>query len=266
MSSDIVPISKPLPTKSSMYNQKNCITNTNNEIKKVAKKGPINERIISVSSFFITLSFLYRVVGLLNAHNSSMMSNVKLSSTEIELVNNASIILTKNKIIGQVYNMFGNLATTYLPIVQTNKKLPQEVVAISPKISRGENYEGLPWVMLDYPRYFTKNNVFAIRTYFWWGNFCSITLQLKGRYLNDFSLTSFNEDWFLSYNINEWQHHFREDNFMPLHQFTNKEIENLSFIKLSKKISLQQWDGIELFLKNGFEELIENITSLENEQ
>jgi hypothetical protein len=27
----------PFPTKSSMYSQKNCITNTNNEIKKVAK-------------------------------------------------------------------------------------------------------------------------------------------------------------------------------------------------------------------------------------
>lgn len=52
--------SKPLPTKSSIYNQKNCITNTNNDIKKVAKKGPIKDLRINVSNFFITLLILYK--------------------------------------------------------------------------------------------------------------------------------------------------------------------------------------------------------------
>jgi hypothetical protein len=59
ISLSMVNVSKPLPTKSSIYSQKNCITNTNNDIKKVAKNGPIKDRIINVSSFFITLSFLY---------------------------------------------------------------------------------------------------------------------------------------------------------------------------------------------------------------
>ena len=56
----IVPKSNPLPTKSSIYNQKNCITKTKSEIKNVAKKGPMKERSISMSSFFITLAFLYK--------------------------------------------------------------------------------------------------------------------------------------------------------------------------------------------------------------
>ncbi len=41
-----------------IYNQKNCITKTKSEIKKVAKKGPMKERIMRVSNFFITLYLL----------------------------------------------------------------------------------------------------------------------------------------------------------------------------------------------------------------
>ena len=45
--------SNPLPTRSSMYFQKNCITSTNNVTKKVAMKGPMKACRMSLSSFFI---------------------------------------------------------------------------------------------------------------------------------------------------------------------------------------------------------------------
>lgn len=50
--------SSPLPTKSSIYNQKNCMVKTNKEIAKAAIKGPIKDRIINMSSFFITIAVL----------------------------------------------------------------------------------------------------------------------------------------------------------------------------------------------------------------
>jgi hypothetical protein len=50
----MVNISRPLPTISSIYNQKNCSTSTNNVIKKVAINGPMNALRMSWSSFFIT--------------------------------------------------------------------------------------------------------------------------------------------------------------------------------------------------------------------
>lgn len=58
-----VPMSNPLPTRSSIYNQKNCITSTNSAMKKVAKKGPIKDFIINVSSFLITLHKVYNALG-----------------------------------------------------------------------------------------------------------------------------------------------------------------------------------------------------------
>lgn len=44
----------PFPTKSSIHNQKNWRISTNSVIKKVAMKGPMNDLIMSISSFLIT--------------------------------------------------------------------------------------------------------------------------------------------------------------------------------------------------------------------
>ena len=199
------------------------------------------------------------------------MANVKLSIAEIELMNNATIILTKNKIIQEVYNLFGTLANTYSTQVKNSHSLLQEANAVAPKISKGENYEGLPWVMLDYPRYFTKQNTCAIRTFFWWGNFASITLQLNGataqhlknKLQQNLSPTSVIDDmpWMLCCNNTQWEHHFREDNYKPLSNFTKTEIEDLQFIKLAKKIPLQEWDNFEYFFTEQFAQLLKLLAS-----
>ena len=55
VSSKMLARSRPLPTRSSMYFQKNCITNTNSVMKKVAINGPTNDLRISLSSFLITI-------------------------------------------------------------------------------------------------------------------------------------------------------------------------------------------------------------------
>ena len=50
----MTPTPRPLPTKSSIHNQKNCMSSTNKVIKKVAAKGPTNALITSLSNFLIT--------------------------------------------------------------------------------------------------------------------------------------------------------------------------------------------------------------------
>jgi hypothetical protein len=112
-----------------------------------------------------------------------MRTKVTLSPKELELVNNAGWILTKNAIIQKVYLMFGGLSEAYRAAIEKDAHITiEDIGPRSPKISKGEQYEGLPWVMLDYPRNFSGQDAFGIRSFFWWGNFCSITLQLSGRF------------------------------------------------------------------------------------
>jgi hypothetical protein len=51
------------------------------------------------------------------------------------------------------------------------------------KISQGENYLGYPWIILDFPKYFNKNAMFAFRTMFWYGHYFSISLLIGGEVL-----------------------------------------------------------------------------------
>ena len=189
-------------------------------------------------------------------------TKIKLSTTELSLVTNPNFILTKNAVVGKVAALFGLIASQFA--IDINQYvLPIEAINSIPKIAKGENYQGLPWLMLDYPRLFGKQDVFAIRVFFWWGNFISITLQLSGKYQQAYEqnimrnlVDNPNNSWQLCCNEDAWQHNFDPNNYKPFSSFTNHELALLPFIKLAKKIPLEQWDNIDIFLQENFKTLL----------
>lgn len=193
----------------------------------------------------------------LQLYNLLGMANVKLSASEIELASNASIILTKNKVIKEVMDLFGKLAENYKTEIE-HIYFPLKLKQSFPKISKGENYEAMPWVMLDYPKKFSTNDVFAIRTFFWWGNCFSITLHAKGCFLDLMEKNKIQHltNWNICICNKEWQHHFREDNFIPVSNFNFSTIANLPFLKLAKKFSIHKWENIEKELTTAFKEIL----------
>ena len=95
-------------------------------------------------------------------------TKIQLLPAEMELVSSPDIILTKNAILQKIKLFLEELQLKQFDILKDYaSQLPQEILKISPKISRGENYKGLPWLVLDNPRFFQHNNIFAIRTMFW---------------------------------------------------------------------------------------------------
>jgi hypothetical protein len=181
-------------------------------------------------------------------------AKIRLSAEELVLVQNAHWLLTKNNIIEKVVAAFGRLSEQMKAgISQAAASLPAEVGSSSPKISKGEKYEGLPWVMLDYPRVFGRDDTWAIRTFFWWGHFFSITLQLKGNYKQQCQAALLQHldllkqyDFYICIAAGEWEHHFGEENYTPLRQLEDQTITALlsgsQFCKISTKIGLHEWD------------------------
>ncbi len=190
------------------------------------------------------------------------MTNVKLSKEELALVIDAEFILTKNRIIHKVYQLFGELSEEFQ---QRANHLPKSFTSIPPKISKGENYLGLPWVMLDYPRVFSNTDVFAIRCFFWWGEFFSITLQLHGNNKGLYSaliseyLKKNAEGWWMCIGEDPWQHHFGNDNYIECD--INADLSKGSFIKLAKKIPLQEWDNAFDFFSITYQEILEMLST-----
>ncbi|HEX8461249.1 MAG TPA: hypothetical protein VF623_07460 [Segetibacter sp.] len=188
-----------------------------------------------------------------------------LSTYELQLVSDAEVLLSKNKIIQTVYAIFGDLAEVYKSELHSSNFNVADLN--NAKISRGENYIGLPFVMLDYPRQFNKQNFFAIRSFFWWGNFFSITLHLSGTFLQEYNsaiqnnLEELNDSgWLISAAGEQWQHHFEADNYSVI-DINTTDIKSRSFIKLAKKIPLSEWDSVNIFYKKNFKSLIAMLTN-----
>ena len=170
------------------------------------------------------------------------------------MVTNRDWILTKHRVIEKVYRLFGNLSVEMQSsLKKLQDTLPVEIVQSSPKISKGEQYKALPYVVLDYPRCFSKKDVFAIRTFFWWGNYFSISLHLKGKYLQQFAgkinqaiMNKQFEDYFVSLSGDEFSFDLHNKNYFLMDQgksfASGKAIEN-TFFKISNKVPLEQWNA-----------------------
>lgn len=190
-----------------------------------------------------------------------------LTPDEAALVENASWLLTKHRIIGKVYGVFGALSETYTGLLEEYAEfLPVEVTTVSPKIYKGEQYRQLPYVMLDQPRFFKHDDTFAIRSFFWWGNSFSIHLLLGGKYktmyddriqhrIKNGSL----DTWYIGVSEDPWQHHFEQDNYLPVHELKNNVgSENRgNYLKLGRWHAVSDWKGAFAFFVTSYKQLLE---------
>src|SRR5215203_4080953 len=177
------------------------------------------------------------------------VSKIHLSMAESEMMQNAEIILTKNRVLEKIKKMLGEVQQKQLDYQRMNLQ-QHEAFFVPPKISRGENYLGLPWLILDYPRTSSGNDLFFIRTMFWWGRFFSSTLHVSGIYKEMFSYHIRNMFPLLSHlsigiNADPWIHHFGNDNYQCVGTLNEQEFEGiqakLPHLKLGITLPLHQW-------------------------
>jgi hypothetical protein len=192
-------------------------------------------------------------------------AKVQLSKEELALVSDPGWILTKNSIMGRAVALFAELAEKQKAASGELRAVSGELRAMSeglvrwpanwdtPKISKGENYLGLPYVMLDYPRLFTREHVLAIRTMFWWGHYFSVTLHLKGRMQEMFlpviqrhTQELADAGFHIAISEDEWRHEVAGDNYRPLSEAVSDELRAVSeghpFLKLAATCGLDKWN------------------------
>jgi hypothetical protein len=181
-----------------------------------------------------------------------------LTVQEKALVADAAWILSKNAVMEKAAGLMGSLQEQLggLPSVLQFPYYPSHTLEQGPKISKGENYLGLPYVILDYPRHFSREDVFALRTMMWWGNFFSCTLHVAGsskmrlhsRLIRAASERTGGTGWLICDHQDEWQHHGEPGYYIPLEgmgiQTLALLVEQRTFFKLSLRIPLFQWDQL----------------------
>ena len=191
-----------------------------------------------------------------------------LSPRELAIVTDKEFILTKHQIIQQVFDLFQQQVPFIQQHLQTfwNSQIGSDSL---PKISRGDHYRQLPFVVMDYPAVFDKQDRVAIRTLFLWGDSFSVTLHVAGKYkmlLWHQILHNLIQNPTLPYYIgvskNEWEHHFEEDNYLPIFSLSPssllKRMEESPFIKIALRYPLAQWND----MAKHFEEAYRNFSEL----
>jgi hypothetical protein len=195
-------------------------------------------------------------------------AKVILSAHEQQLVTNYDWILTKNDIINKGKLLLSDIQEEYKKTLSDlSFTLPEELNKAGGKISKGENYKGLPYLLLDYPGYFDKENIFAFRTMFWWGHFFSVTLHLSGKYKQRYENSierkigeNIYRDYFISIADDQWQHGFEPDNYKAVNEIRAADINNNllqnAFIKIACKLPVAQWNNAQKFCTTGFINLL----------
>jgi hypothetical protein len=193
----------------------------------------------------------------------SYNTKVTLSDGQLAMASDKNIILTKRAVIESAAALFNSLIPFINEHFNASVFHVENVASSIPKISKGENYNGFPYVMLDYPACFQKENIFAIRTMFWWGNFISITLHISGKYKKNFEENIFarikeEKDFFVCVAENEWQHNFEAENYRKVSKINEAETNNIykkAFLKIALKYKLHHWNMMQSVLPEGYKKI-----------
>ena len=175
---------------------------------------------------------------------------------ELRYMEDTDFLLTKAEVsrkIRTLLNQTHDQLRHYLAVERFT--FPEGTQGRAGKIARGENYRQLPYMMLDYPRKFTQDDVFALRTMFWWGHFFSVTFQLGGTSWHRYQSAAMRNsgeltDASVSLCVSEdpWQHHRDASYYRPTYEMDTEQVRNRlgqqDFLKLAIFLPLNEWSSL----------------------
>ncbi len=182
----------------------------------------------------------------------------KLSEAEFALLTDRQLFETKQEVLKKVMNLLGECEQQIQTSLEVLPDSAQErLKSVSAKISRGENYKGSPWQVLDFPRIFAEEGIFALRTLCWWGKGFSMTLHLSGNQAAAYvpliiaQQSKLAESGFRAYFGNDpWQHDFEDSGVRPLKMHDQggtellSQLERNGFVKILKVIPFEEWETL----------------------
>jgi hypothetical protein len=178
-------------------------------------------------------------------------SKLILSAVERQVLGNKEFFYAKSAVTSKLMEALGELKASIVGSeALSSLPFPAGTDVVTGKISKGENYLGLPYLILDFPRLFSPGELVAFRTMIWWGNFFSFTFLRSVRTEDEIKkvmtgLRSLrNRVVWICISDSPWHHHFAADNYRKLDQLRSEDIEDAirtaGFLKVAKKYPLSR--------------------------
>lgn len=185
-----------------------------------------------------------------------------LHDDELRVLKDSEFLLLKHQVSEKVICYLADIERALREEIKSgNFPFPEGAFLKAGKISKGDNYRLLPYFILDYPRLFSRKEVFSYRTMLWWGNHFSCTLHVSGSGLNTFRNALAenipgNESLWFCVNEHPWDYHFDPANYLPATRLTsddiNRHIDRTGFMKISDYLPLTRWQEFKSFTLTSF--------------
>jgi hypothetical protein len=170
------------------------------------------------------------MVYLRSGYNDVQVTKLNLSEDEMQVLTNSSFFLLKRSVTRKITALFGEMER------EMKRRFPEFEIQYdglnhsSGKIFRGENYRLFPYILLDYPRQFSTEGVFAFRTMFWWGHEFSYTLHLQGKAFEEYGERIFEgletlkgTESYYCISKTPWQYNFVNENYREIDKGVSRE-------------------------------------------
>lgn len=198
-----------------------------------------------------------------------MSKKVSLTEKEMQIMQDTDFLLTRRRINVKINHLLLQCEGKLKEFIHTTPiNFPEGTQYHAGKIARGENYRKLPYYILDYPRLFSRSSIFSLRTMFWWGHYFVVTLHLSGKALEQLRpalLQSVSQlilsDLRIYKNQHDpWQHHHSEENYRCLDTYEKPDLREIistqEHVKLSRTLSLEDWNILPDFTLNFFKQML----------
>ena len=187
-----------------------------------------------------------------------------LTEKEKLVISDTEFLKTKIAVMDKMHNLFSEVRKTLKSSIEkTNFEFPSEIDINNGKIFKGENYNSLPYTILDFPKLFSKSDTFTFRTMFYWGSFFSSTIHISGHSLEKYESylkknlhSLIDEQVYFCVHNNPWEYHYDIDNYILLNNKKLNLIENRKFIKISKKFDLEQYQILPFLVDDYFKKIL----------
>jgi hypothetical protein len=170
-------------------------------------------------------------------------STNKLTKHELNFARDKTYPLVKHDIVQKINNQFQELGQKLVQQLSGH-----ELVSIAEfKITRGENFQLMPYMVLDFPKINGKEFSITCRTLFWWGHYFSCNLVIQTRLLDveqtASSLVKMKKVRILR-GENLWEHDIKNADYVKIHTLTQQEIiqllEEQTYLKLAVGIDIEK--------------------------
>ena len=191
------------------------------------------------------------------------MSDLIFNDSELKIINDDVFLIKKEAITQKIIEYFNHISIELRNEFSKKALCEYWDLSIAPKISRGEKYNSLPYIVLDYPSYFNKEDIFCFRIIFLWSKQFNCNLILKGLPLLKFESHIKEHEgalkknkYILEYNSSPWEHEIgkrlhNSDNLIN-YSFKKKE----AYLKISKSLPLEHMISLEELSKNMLKDII----------